>query len=166
MNLNPAQINPLLQGLANLAPLHIPAQQAANAAPGQALAQAPLNMAQHLPQAAMQPPAALVGEQNAEPATPPGQQIQAPLQAPGAPRRLRPGVHVFNPAIGAGARRNLNPVFDAIAQLPETPPVTPSGQSTQSRFSPPSVCKPESRFARRPGDFDDSPGSGQQAFRV
>ncbi|HEX4879698.1 MAG TPA: hypothetical protein VFV39_07635 [Limnobacter sp.] len=170
--------DPLAPFLAALPQIHVPAQAFGNAAAeqpaGQALAQAPAALVHHIPPAAMQAAAPIdlpVQQAQAQQldgeGTPPGQAIPAQLEAPPAPRRLGPGVHRFGPAAGGRVRRDLNVVFEEMALRPATPATQASTSSTQTRFSPPSVCKPGLKRPHGPDEYDGSPGGGQgQQLRV
>ncbi|WP_138518853.1 hypothetical protein [Limnobacter alexandrii] len=162
MNPNPninAQNDPLNAILANLPPIqvHQNFQMNMGLIQGHGMAQAAQNLAHHL--AAPVIPAPLAMPAN-EAVTPPGQIMPQPIQPPGAPRRLGPGIHVFQPPIVMRGL-NLRARFDAAVQQPDTPQTMQSNQSTQVRFSPPSVCKPTMKRPYRGDDSDNSPGAGR-----
>lgn len=156
-NLNhPDPLDPIL---ANLAPIQVHANPPANpvGAAAPAAAQAAHHLAQQLPAlAAVAPPAQLpaqLGDQNTPPMQP------APLlQPPGAPRRFRPRVQVFQ-AVQFDRGENLFRQFN-LGQARAQPHTAQSDESSQLHFSPPSVCKPGLKRPGRDADSDDSPGTG------
>jgi len=167
MNPNPninAQNDPLNAILANLPPIHVQPNLQLNMGliHGNGMAQAAQNLAQHVAAQALLAPVGIhgVGIPGNEPGTPPGQMVPQAMQPPGAPRRLGPGLHVFQPVLMAQGG-NLQDRLNAVLQQPVTPVTLQSNQSAQDHFSPPSVCKPGINRSYHGDDSDNSSGAGR-----
>ena len=157
-NIN-AQHDPLNHILANLPPIQVQQNPQLNMGliQGHGMAQAAQNLAQHVAAQALPVPVALHAN---EPVTPPGQIMPQAMQPPGAPRRLGPGQHVFQPPLMVRGL-NLQARLDAAELQPATPQTMHSNQSAQDRFSPPSVCKPGLKRQYPGHDSDNSPIVGR-----